>query len=244
MSTDRLRTRELQAEFAARGNPLGWFDALYREAHGDPSAIPWADLADNPLFVAWRDRADFDVRLRSSLVIGCGLGDDAETVAASGGVVTAFDLSPTAIAWCRRRFPASRVSYVVANLLDPPAAWSGAFGFVLEINTLQALPAELRPQAIARVASFVAPGGRLLVICRGRDATDATDATDAAGAAGAGDGPPWPLLRAELDAFVNAGLTPGSFADIQDRPESGVRRFVAEYRRLGPDAAAGIESSG
>lgn len=39
-------------------DPLGWFDALYREAHGDPSAIPWADRADNPLFVAWRERTE------------------------------------------------------------------------------------------------------------------------------------------------------------------------------------------
>jgi SAM-dependent methyltransferase len=215
----RERTKQLQADFAARRDPLAWFDALYREANGDPSVIPWADLKDNPLFVAWRDRSGFDLRSRASLVVGCGLGDDAETVAASGGAVTAFDLSPTAIAWCHRRFPQSRVQYVAADLFHTPPEWRRAFGFVLEINTLQALPADLRPQAMARVADFVAPGGTLLVICRGRDAGDPAD------------GPPWPLVRTELDALFAAGLEHASFNDVQDAADPPVRRFVAVFER-------------
>lgn len=215
----RERTKELQGEFNARHDPQGWFDALYREAKGDPAAIPWADLKDNPLFVAWRHRTGFDLRLRSSLVVGCGLGDDSETVAASGGAVTAFDLSPTAIDWCRRRFPASRVRYVAADLLQPPPEWRHAFDFVLEVYTLQALPADLRPQGIARLAEFVAPGGTLLVICRGRNAGDLAE------------GPPWPLVREELDAFRAAGLRAGSFDDLADPDDPSIRRFVAEFER-------------
>jgi len=215
----RERTRQLQSEFDARQDPLGWFEALYREANGDASAIPWADLQDNPLFVEWRDRRALDLRARSSLVVGCGLGDDAETVAASGGRVTAFDLSPTAIAWCRRRFPTSSVRYVSADLLALPAEWHRAFDFVLEINTLQALPSELRPRAVASVADLVAPGGTLLVICRAREAN--------APAAG----PPWPLAAAELDAFDRAGLTRVSFDDRLDPGDPSVRRFVVEFSR-------------
>lgn len=215
----RERTKELQSEFAGRHDPLGWFDALYREADGDPSVIPWADFSDNPLFVAWRDRSGIDLGSRSSLVVGCGLGDDAETVAASGGAVTAFDLSPTAIAWCRKRFPQSRVRYVAADLFHTPPEWQRAFGFVLEINTLQALPAALRSQAMARVADLVAPGGTLLVICRGRDADEPAD------------GPPWPLVRAELDVFRATGLEPQSFDDTHDTANPPVRRFVAVLAR-------------
>lgn len=217
--TSRERTKQLQGEFAARRDPLGWFDALYREANGDPSVIPWADFRDNPLFVAWRDRRGLDLRSRSSLVVGCGLGDDAETVAASGGPVTAFDVSPTAIEWCRRRFPQSRVRYLAADLFHTPPEWQRAFGFVLEINTLQALPADLRPRAMARVADFVALGGTLLVICRGRDPADPAD------------GPPWPLIRTELDAFRAAGLLPQSFEDALDDADPPVRRFVAVFGR-------------
>ena len=181
--------------------------------------IPWADQRDNPLFVAWRDRSGVDLRSRSSLVVGCGLGDDAETVAASGGAVTAFDLSPTAIAWCRRRFPATRVQYVSADLFHPLEAWHRSFGFVLEINTLQALPADLRSQAMACVADFVAPGGTLLVICRGREAGEPVD------------GPPWPLVRGELDGFRKAGLDAGSLDDVADNADPPVRRFVAVFER-------------
>lgn len=215
----RERTKLLQGEFAARRDPLGWFDALYREANGDPSVIPWADFADNPLFVAWRDRSGLDLRARSSLVVGCGLGDDAETVARAGGAVTAFDLSPTAIEWCRRRFPSSSVRYVAADLFHAPAEWRRAFGFVLEINTLQALPADLRRQAMAALAEFVEPGGTLLVICRGRDAGDPAD------------GPPWPLVRDELEAFRSSGLEPQSFEDTDDVADPPIRRFVAVFRR-------------
>jgi Methyltransferase domain len=217
MSQDR--TKQLHGEFAARCDPQGWFDALYREASGDSSAIPWADLKDNPLFVAWRDRTGIDLRSRSSLVVGCGLGDDSETVAASGGAVTAFDLSPTAIEWCHRRFPASRVRYLAADLLHPPEEWRRAFGFVLEIYTLQALPADLRPHGMARLADFIAPGGTLLVICRGRNASDPAD------------GPPWPLVREELDAFLAAGLVAQSFHDMADPDDPSIRRFVAAFSR-------------
>lgn len=215
----RERTRQLQSEFAARSDPLGWFDALYREANGDASAIPWADLQDNPLFVEWRDRRQFDLRSRSSLVVGCGLGDDSETVAASGGRVTAFDLSPTAIDWCRRRFPKSSVRYLSADLFKLPADWHRAFDFVLEINTLQALPAELRPHAIACVGDLVAPGGALLIICRGREAAQPAV------------GPPWPLAVTELDAFDRAGLTRVSLDDRVDHRDPSVRRFVVEFSR-------------
>jgi SAM-dependent methyltransferase len=215
----RERTRQLQTEFAAQNNPLGWFDALYREANGDPSAIPWADLTDNPLFVAWRDRRSIHLGSRTSLVVGCGLGDDAETVATSGGRVTAFDLSATAIAWARRRFPASRVHYAAADLLHLPSEWRRAFGFVLEINTLQTLPDTMRPLAVACVADLVAPGGTLLVICRGRESADAPV------------GPPWPLLASEIDAFDRSGLTRVSFDDVLDHHEPPVRRFVVEFSR-------------
>ncbi|MGD1095603.1 MAG: class I SAM-dependent methyltransferase [Bryobacteraceae bacterium] len=104
-----------------------------------------------------------------ALVIGTGLGDDAEQVAAWGFETTAFDISPTAICACRKRFPASSVHYAAANLLDPPAGWLGKFDFVFEANTIQALPAAIRSKAIERAAQFARPGGLLLVVARARE---------------------------------------------------------------------------
>ncbi len=45
----RARTREIAAEFAARGDSLGWFEALYKESADDLELIPWADLEPNRL---------------------------------------------------------------------------------------------------------------------------------------------------------------------------------------------------
>ena len=120
-----------------------------------------------------------------------------------------------------RRFPGSRVRYVAANLLAPPAAWARAFDIVIEINTLQALPGDVRPAAVERVADFVAPGGTLIVICRGREEGELVD------------GPPWPLVRRELSAFGDDGLHPVSFDDVRDETDDApVRRFVAVFRRV------------
>jgi len=66
---------------------------------------------------------------------------------------------------------------------------TNAFDLVVEIYTLQVLPPELRHTAMDRLAGLVAPSGTLLVICRGRDPDDDPGAM------------PWPLTRAELDAF-------------------------------------------
>ena len=97
------------------------------------------------------------------------MGDDAEELAHVGFAVVAFDISPTAIAWCHERFPDSPVRYVAADLFTSPPAWHSTFDFGLEVYTFQVLPPELRPRAIERIAGYVAPGGRLLIMCRVRD---------------------------------------------------------------------------
>ena len=52
--------------------------------------MPWADLAPNPRLVrALAGAADG----RRAIVIGCGLGDDAEHVASLGLTTMAFDVS-------------------------------------------------------------------------------------------------------------------------------------------------------
>lgn len=216
---DRDTARLLAEQYLNAGDPTGWFEALYASAGGDPSIIPWADLRPNPNLVQWLDRNPLATGLRA-LVVGCGLGDDAEELSRRGPKVTAFDVAPSAVDWCRRRFSGSRVSYVTADLLNPPPQWRGAFDFVLESYTLQALPPDVRPRAMDRLAEFVAPGGTLLVICRGRDANDPPGEL------------PWPLTRAELDSLARDGtLILQSFEDYLDPDEPEVRRFRCTFRR-------------
>ena len=218
MNADRTLARKLAAESVGRGQPLDWFEPLYRQAGADESIIPWADMAVNPNLAAWIERNRIDGAARRALVIGCGLGDDAERLHSLGFQVTAFDISATCIQWCRRRFPNSPVKYVVADLFCSPSSWQRAFDFVLEAYTLQVLPAELRPLAVRQIGGFVGTGGTLLVITRGR---------------GDGDDPgqmPWPLVRGELAPYSECGLIEMSFEDYFDAEEPSVRRFRVEYR--------------
>jgi hypothetical protein len=45
------------------------------------------------------------------------------------------------------------------------------------------------------------------------------------------DGPPWPLVRAEVEAFAGAGLEPVHIEDLRDAATPGWRRWRAEFRR-------------
>jgi SAM-dependent methyltransferase len=217
---DRVRTRELAAEFIRKGDPLGWFEALYQEAECGDGTVPWADQEPNRRLIEFWRVHPLETAGKRALVIGSGLGDDSEQLAAWGFETTAFDISKTAVAATKKRYPQTRVEYVVADLFNPPADWLRAFDFVLEIYTVQAFPEALRLRAVEKVAEFVAPGGRLLVIARGRAKGEPEV-----------PGPPWPLTRAELDGFRRAGLEEESFEDYTEPEPPWVRRFRALYRR-------------
>jgi SAM-dependent methyltransferase len=207
------------AAFAA-GDSTGWFEALYSEARDGTANVPWDRGAPNGLLVEWAEAKAPAASGRSALVVGCGPGRDSEYLAGLGYRVTAFDISPTAVAMARERHPDSPVDYVVADLLAAPGAWSGAFDLVLESYNVQALPATVRPAAIAAVAPLVAPGGTLLVFAfgPGRDDTPAAE------------GPPWPLTRAEVEA-LGAGLDPVRIEHLLDADDPAVGRWQAEFRR-------------
>jgi len=212
MDEKRDLARELARQYYAAGDPLGWFDALYRHAQGDFEVIPWADRAVNPNLADWCEREGLPRPGMRVLVVGCGLGDDAEYLAGRGAEVTAFDLSAEAIAWCGRRFPESRVRYSVGNLLE----FKGDFDLVVEIYTLQAMPREVREQAVRAAGSL---GRELLIICRGRDESDPPGEL------------PYPLTRADMEPLAKMGLSLVHFEDFNDPYDAGKRRFRAYWRR-------------
>ncbi len=202
---------------SGRNERLAWFEELYSRAGGDAGNVPWSRPGPHPGLKHWA-KASSGHEGRA-IDVGCGLGDNAEFLAGLGYEVTAFDLSASAVDWAKRRFPRSRVKYRVADLFALPAEWSGAFGLVGEVYTLQALPADLRQQALAAVAGLVAPGGRVVVVCMARDENEPAS------------GPPWPLAKSELEGFRAAGLAELSFEDVR-LGESARRHFVAVYERL------------
>lgn len=216
---DRTRARQLAAEFNRTGDPTGWFEKLYQESEAGTGEVPWADLRPNTNLLNFRQSHPHDGAGRRALVVGCGLGDDAEQLAAWGFETSAFDISQTAVRGAKSRFPNSHVNYVVADALKPPADWLGVFDFVLEIYTVQVLLGALREKLIANLATLLQPGGEILVIARGRDETDPPGEM------------PWPVTREELRGFVRAGLKEISFEDFPDPESPEVRRFRALYRR-------------
>ena len=195
------------------------FEATYAQAKGDAASISWADLVPNPNMLRWLDTNLIDGTGKQALVVGCGLGDDAEELTRRGFATTAFDISPTAVRWCRRRFPHSSVGYAAADLFHVPGVWRVSFDFVLEAYTLQVLRSEIRRQAIPEIAGFVAPGGTLLLIARGRDIIDPPGEI------------PWPLTREELEVFRTYGLEEFTFEDFMDDENPAVRRFMITYQR-------------
>ena len=199
-------------------DPTGWFEPLYAAARAGERVVPWDREAPHPLLVEWAEANRPDGRGRRLLVVGCGLGADAEYFAGFGFDTIAFDIAPTAVETARSRFPESRVAYVVADLLEPPEGWRSAFDLVIESLTVQSLPEPPRADAIAAVGPMVAPGGTLLVVATAREERD-----------GPVQGPPWPLTRAELDAFAAGDLESVRVEDIR---AGGVpRRWRAEFRR-------------
>lgn len=204
----------LAAASLAGDDPTGWFERLYAAADAGEVAMPWDREQPQRLLAEWAQARGLTGGGRRALVIGCGLGGDAEYVAGLGFDTVAFDIADTAIRVARRRHPDSTVEYLAADLLNPPAQWLAAFDLVVEVYTVQALPDPPRRQAIANVVRMVGPGGTLIVIAAARDE-----------AAGPAEGPPWPLTRAEIDAFAAGGLTPVRIDELADR------RWRAEFHR-------------
>lgn len=219
--SDRKIVSQLANQFIKQNNPTGWFEKLYAQAEGDAELIPWAKLTVNSHLAEWLADNNLQGKGKKALVVGCGLGDDAEALAKLGYQVTGFDISPSAISWCQQRFPQTSVNYVVADALKLETTWQNQFDFILESYTLQALPESLRQQIMSNIANYLAPEGMLLIICRGRDINE-----------DAGFSPPWALTKEELSFLAHLGLKKLSFEDYLDRENPPIRRFRVQYLKV------------
>lgn len=218
--------RRLAAESLAADDVTGWFERLYSAAGRGEAVVPWDRGGPHPLLEQWARTAT--IPAGRALVVGAGLGGDAELVAGLGLATIAFDISGTAVRSARERFPDSAVDYAVADLLDPPADWRGAFDLVVESLTVQSMPRSVRAIATGKVACFVAPGGTLVVIAAALDDGDPSE------------GPPWPLTRAEVDAFATADVRPVRVELLPSPLDPSARRWLAEFHRL-PESDPDIE---
>jgi SAM-dependent methyltransferase len=170
------------------------------------------------VLVEWLDAGPPPDGSPPALVVGCGLGDDATELARRGYDVTAFDRSPTAIDWCRRRFPDSGVDFQIGDVFALQAAWRRYFRLVVEINTIQSLPVPRRAEVIAAIAATVARGGLLFVRCVLRNDGDPVESR------------PWPVSPAQLRLFAGEGLRELSY-EITDVSPDGTEHARAVWTR-------------
>jgi SAM-dependent methyltransferase len=219
----RADIRALRDRVLADDRPADWFDPLYVAAEGQSDRIPWALDGAHPALKSWlSERAItdiFQIPKAKALVVGCGLGDDAEAIAQLGFQVTAFDVSPRAVGWCQERFERSQVNYCTADLLDLDPHWYGHFDLVFECRTLQALPLSVRDRAIDAVVAPVAPRGRLVIVTHTRP----NEAPP--------EGPPWPLSPAELDRFTQNHPLELAWEREFTSPDASPRRCLEFVRR-------------
>ena len=209
------RADQLSAAAIGEGRPTAWFEQLYAAGEAGEVSMPWDRDVPQPLLAEWTSQQQLSGAGRRGVVVGCGLGADAEHLAALGFETVGFDVSPTAVRLARERHPGSTVDYRVADLLDLPPEWSAAFDLVVEIFTVQALPDPPRSAAMRAVSELVAPGGRLLAI-----AFRATEEEPA------GSGPPFSLTRDDLDALAGDRLRAVTAEEL-----AGPRWRVAYERR-------------
>lgn len=195
-----------------------WFEPLYAKADGDTSQVPWALPGAVPYLTTWLTKNEVNGAERSAVVVGCGLGDDAEALAAAGFAVTAFDVAESAITWAKKRFPETAVNYQVADLFQLPNEWLGSFDLVFDFRTIQALPVSVREQVIENIASLVKPGGMALIMTYLRQASEP------------GDGPPWPLSKQELGHFEAIGLQTEKEETFRNKDSRFSDRIQIQYR--------------
>lgn len=216
---DPIAYKKMVRSYQNADKPTGWFDSIYTDAEGDYRDVFWADLESNPYLLKWLKNCTSKHTARKAIIIGCGVGDDAETLSETGYEVTAFDISPEAIRLCKNRYPNTRVNYLVADLFDYPQEWTENFDLIYECNTIQVLPGKYRIQARDAMVSLLAPQGYILVSCRSRLKGEQENNI------------PLPLDKDEIDGFVRCGLSEESFETYDDTQDPPVPHFFASYKK-------------
>lgn len=248
----RERVRDIASEYYKRGDVLGWFEALYREAGGDIEVIPWADLEPNRYFRTWAESTNLKGCARTALVVGCGLGDDARYLHDLGFKVTAFDISPTAIDWAKRLHAETDIEFVTVDLFDPPREWQS--GERISANADGIARSDERPRNIESsidISSADKIGGfefvleiytiQPLPLYLRPQVVDAIasfvspNGTLVVVTRGRADDEepdelPWPMSRRDLARFEYNGLTQIDFHQMPGE-EGEPDRFVVEYKR-------------
>ncbi|UXX95313.1 class I SAM-dependent methyltransferase [Streptomyces sp. AD2-2] len=97
---------------------------------------------------------------RTALDVGCGDGLLARKLAGRAGTVTGVDRSPEMIRLARVDVPGN-VTFVEADYLDDTSLADGTYDFVSAVAVVHHTEFD---NAVARLVSLLAPGGRLVIV--------------------------------------------------------------------------------
>ncbi|MGK7941586.1 MAG: methyltransferase domain-containing protein [Crocosphaera sp.] len=217
LNPSRQKVTELALDYEKKEDFTGWFEVIYTEALGDANKVPWAKMQPHPSLENWLKTVD--ITNKKALVIGCGLGDDSEILAEKNAEVTAFDIAPSSIEWCRKRFENSSVNYLVADLLALDNSWKNSFDLIFESRTIQALPISIRREVIDAIATLLKPGGTLLIVTRLRETEETPK------------GPPWPVSQQELSQLYEYGYQEVSRTPYIYPNNPSIPQALIEYQR-------------
>ncbi len=212
--------KKMVKSYQEKDDPTGWFDSIYTDAQGDYKAVFWADLEANSYLIDWLKKNPNNSKDKKAIVIGCGVGDDAQALSEFNYDVTAFDISPAAIKLCKDRYPNSKVNFVLADLFNYSEQWVENFDLVYECNTIQVLPGKYRIQARKAISNLLTENGYVLVSCRSRKKGEQEDDI------------PLPLDKEEINKFVKDDkLKEMSFLAYDDNQKPQVPHFFASYKK-------------
>lgn len=144
------------------------YDERYRTIHRLGHA--WAADVPTPIVAEALARFVPDPAARL-LELGCGEGRDARPLLAAGRNLTAAELSPEAVAWCRARDPAHAARYRVLDCVrgELPGQWD----FIYAVALLHMLTEDADRQALLRfVREHLTPDGIALLCSMGDGETE------------------------------------------------------------------------
>jgi SAM-dependent methyltransferase len=130
-------------------NITDW-DQAYQEEF-----TPWDKGMPSPPLVEWFGKNKLS---GSVLMPGCGVGHDVAHLISLGLDAVGLDISPTAIARAKARYPQHAEKFVEADLFS----FKGQFDAVVEHTCLCALPPDWRVKYRNAVASLIKPGGMFI----------------------------------------------------------------------------------
>ena len=172
-----------------------FFDGIYAQAAAQEEAIPWQQAISRRLVADWfgshRVNQLAALTPKRAIVVAAGLGDDAGALVSHGFEVTAFDFSPTAVDWARKRHHRKPVDWQVADLFSLPGEWANSYDLVFEVFTIQSIHPDRQVQASDSIRSLLRPGGSLVAVALVHDNSITPS------------GPPWPLPHSTIEHLTD-----------------------------------------